>query len=274
MEDLILGSKEIIEKAIIDFKPKAIVMMLSGGDDSTTCYAVAKELGVKIDLVVHGNTRTGIQETTDFAINQAEKNKDKIVIADAGSSYEDYVLRKGFFGVGNQAHNFAYHVLKIGHFRKVVSNNIRQRKRNFPILFLNGARRMESERRMKTMIDPYRRDPSQKNNIWVNLINEWTKDDCRDYMDGNSIVRNPVSVNLCRSGECLCGTMQSKGDRVEASYFYPKWGEWIDDLEKEVNKKFPWKWGENITQQIKHEMNGQLNIFSPMCMGCELKKDV
>lgn len=43
------NSKEIIEKAITDFKPKAVVLMFSGGDDSLTAYHVAKELGVKLD---------------------------------------------------------------------------------------------------------------------------------------------------------------------------------------------------------------------------------
>src|SRR6185312_4358121 len=97
-------SKEIIEKAITDFKPAAIVMMLSGGDDSMTAYHVAKELGIKFDLVIHGNTRTGISLTTEFTIKEAERMKDKLIIADAGTSYKDYVLRKGFFGKGNDAH--------------------------------------------------------------------------------------------------------------------------------------------------------------------------
>lgn len=272
-QELLEKSQEIIKRAIIDFKPKAIVMMLSGGDDSTTAYNVSKELGINFDAVIHGNTRTGIKETSFFAQHQTEKFKDKFIVADAGNSYIDYVMRKGFFGVGDDAHNFAYHVLKIGHFRKAVSANLRKRQRNFPILFVNGARRSESKRRETTMINPYRLDPSQKNNIWVNIINDWDKKDCIDYLEGNSIQRNPVSINLCRSGECMCGTMQTKGDRIEASYFYPEWGKWIDELEKEVIKKFPWIWGENISEQRKLEMKGQLNMFSdfqPMCTGCKV----
>jgi len=271
---LLESSKEIIQKAIIDYRPKAVVMMLSGGDDSTTAYAVGRELGIKFDLVIHGNTQTGIKETSMFAAKQVENYGDKLVVADAGNAYVNYVMRKGFFGAGNSAHNFAYHVLKIEHFRKAISQNLRKGRRNYPILFINGARRLESKRREITMINPYRKDPNQKNNIWVNLINEWEKSDCKDYLSGNGIERNPVSVNLCRSGECMCGTMQSIGDRTEASYFYPAWGKWIDKLEKEVIKKFPWKWGETINKQRLMEMNGQLNAFEsfqPMCTGCKIK---
>lgn len=272
MTGLLGSSKEIMDRAIQEFKPKAMVLMLSGGDDSLTAFAVAKELGYKFDMVVHGNTRTGIEQTTNFVVKFTADQKQKLIIADAGTSYEDYVLRKGFFGAGDKAHNYAYHVLKIAHFRRVVSKYLRKRRRNYPILFINGARRQESKRREITMINPYRRDPNQKNNIWVNIINEWSKHQTIDYLEGNSVARNPVSVNLCRSGECMCGTMQSKGDRIEAAYFYPEWAKWLEHLENEVTKKFPWGWGENINTQRKLELNGQLNAFShfqPMCIGCK-----
>lgn len=272
--DLLESSKEIFLKALTDFQPKAIVLMLSGGDDSTTTYAVARELGIKFDAVIHGNTRTGIKETSKFAAKQVRDNGDKLIVADAGDAYERYVMRKGFFGAGADAHNYAYHVLKIQHFRTAVSQNLRKRKQNFPILFINGARRQESKRRETTMINPYRFDPAQKNNIWVNLINEWEKKQCLDYIEGNGVERSPVSKNLCRSGECMCGTMQDKGARLEASYFYPAWGKWIDELEKEVIKRFPWRWGESISKQRVMEMHGQLNAFEkfqPMCTGCKIE---
>lgn len=263
VENLILGSKEIYDRAIVDFKPKAIVLMLSGGDDSMTTKYVAKELGIKFDFVIHGNTRTGIPETTDFVRKESEN--DNYLEADAGSSYIDYVLRKGFFGVGERAHTYSYHVLKIAHFRKLVSQHLRQRKRNFPVLFINGARRLESENRKKTMISPYNRDPAQKNNIWVNLINEWDKPDCKDYLEGNGIKRNPVSINLCRSGECMCGTMQSKGDRQEAAFFYPEWAKQLDALEKEAIEMHGFGWGVSMP---KPKDKRQIDLFQPMCIGC------
>jgi 3''-phosphoadenosine 5''-phosphosulfate sulfotransferase (PAPS reductase)/FAD synthetase and related enzymes len=263
--ELLIGSKEIYDKAVADFKPKATVLMFSGGDDSLTAYEVGRELGIKFDFVIHGNTRTGIEETTLFARETVEKMGDRYIEADAGDSYIDYVMRKGFFGKGLGAHAFSYHVLKIEHFRKVVSKYLRQRQRNFPILFINGARRLESENRKKTMLIPYKKDPAQKNNIWVNLINEWDKRDCKAYLEGNSICRNAVSVALCRSGECMCGTMQSKGDRIEAAYFYPEWGKWIDGLDKAVREKHGFGWGEN---KVKPSKFRQLELFQPMCVGC------
>lgn len=273
IDELLKGSKEIIDKAVSYFKPKANVLMLSGGDDSLTAYHVARELGVKIDFVIHGNTRTGISETTDFVRQMVANSGYNYLEADAGNSYQNYVMRKGFFGKGNSAHDFSYHVLKIEHFRKTVSRNIRKRARNFPVLFINGARRKESENRMITMVNPYRKDPAQKNNIWVNIINEWDKPDCKNYLEGNGIKRCEVAVNLCRSGECMCGTMQSEGDRAEASFFYPKWGQWLNDLEKEVMKKFSWSWNDSINKYHLMEMKGQINMFQPMCTGCKINSE-
>lgn len=263
--DLLLNSKEIYQRAIADFKPKAIILMFSGGDDSLTTYHVAKELGIKFDAVIHGNTQTGIRETTDFVIKEVYRNKDRLIEADAGDSYIDYVIRKGFFGVGSMAHNYSYNILKNNHFKAVVSKYLRQGQKKFPILFINGARRMETERRKKTMVSPFRFTEAFKNNIWVNLINEWDKPDCKDYLDGNGIERNQVSINLCRSGECMCGTMQSKGDRQEAAYFYPEWGKKLTELENYVKKIHGYGWGQNAPKKASKR---QLDLFQPMCIGC------
>lgn len=109
------SSKEILEAAISMHQPYAKVLMFSGGGDSMTAYQVCKVLGIEIDYLLHVNTRTGIAETTDFVRQFCEAEGVRYIEADAGMAYEDYVLRKGFFGVGTgkmSAHSFAYHVLK------------------------------------------------------------------------------------------------------------------------------------------------------------------
>jgi|SRR5688572_9394075 len=267
MNEKLLYSKEIFDRAVTDFNPQAIVMMFSGGDDSLTTYHIAKELGIKFDFVIHGNTRTGIEETTAFARKEADRMGDKYLEADAGASYEKYVMRKGFFGVGLGAHAFTYHILKQDHFERVVSHNIRQRRRGFKIMFINGGRRQESANRLITMASPYKITKRRPNDMWVNLINEFTKEDCKDYLIGNSIKRNQVSINLCRSGECMCGTMQSNGDRAEAGYFYPKWAKRLNELEKRAIEKHGFGWGETKPKQ-KNII--QLDMFQPMCAGCKI----
>lgn len=270
MNDLLRKSKEIYDVAVATYKPKAIVLMLSGGDDSMVTYYVARELGIKFDLVIHGNTRTGIEDTTLFTRKVVSEFGDKYVEADAGDNYIKYVMRKGFFGKGDHAHNYSFHVLKAQPFRTAVSHNLRQRKRNFPVLFINGARRQESDRREITMINPYKCDPAQKNNIWVNLINDWSNHETTDYIESEGRKRNPVSKLLCRSGECMCGTMQSKGDRFEAGFWFPKWKKWIDELDKQIIEIHGWGWDDDGPPKKKEPKFETLDMFQPMCTGCKV----
>ena len=64
--------------------------------------------------------------------------------------------------------------------------------------------------------------------------------------------------------------MQSKEQRMEAAYWYPKWGAWVDELETRVQEKFPWGWGEEAPPYWKHIKAGQIPMdgFLPMCHGC------
>ena len=76
-------SKKIYELAKEQHgEPDCTVMMFSGGGDFMATYQVAKQLGIKIDVLMHINTRTGIPETTEFVRKFA---------ADEGVRYVDHV---------------------------------------------------------------------------------------------------------------------------------------------------------------------------------------
>ena len=261
--DMMKGSARILREAIETFNPTHIVSMVSGGKDSAASDQVARELGAKIDLVMHGNTRCGIPETTEFVRDIYGKLGD-YAEADAGTAYEDYVLRKGFFGKGVGAHGFSYRVLKATPFRKAVSSSIRQGRRGVRILLINGARKDESENRQKNL-QVWRRDPAAPNNIWLSLIYDWSQDERDQYLKSRSTPINPVAKALCRSGECMCGTMQSTAERIEASVLYPEWGRWLDNLESEARALHGFGWGENFP---RHVDPGQGDLFQPMCIGC------
>ena len=274
LQPAIESSKDIIDRAIMDYQPYAVCLLFSGGSDSLTALHVCQELGVKIDFIIHGVTGTGIQQTTDFVRKVAHQSGIKYLEANAGDAYTDYVLRKGFFGVGKNAHEFTYHLLKAGPFRRVVSRNIRHGKRHRTVLMINGARRLESENRKKTMIYPIRRDPSKsaRENVWVNIINEWHNHSTTDFLEAKNIEQNPVSKMLCRSGECMCGSMQSMGDGVEAAACFPEWGTWWKGIRKAVKEKgFTWDWSEDMPRGLKLEKKGQLNMFQPMCTDCKIQ---
>lgn len=266
------SSREIINQAIVDVKPVATVLALSGGNDSLSAYYAAKALDVKVDFILHVNTRTGIQETTDFVRSFALIENAPYIEADAKDSYEKYLFSFGFFGIGHKAHTFAYHLLKAQHIRAAISKHIRQRKRNRPVVILSGARIQESDNRSQNFSDnPIDREPNTSN-FWVKPLHYWSKDNCLDFLSDCKATCNPVTKLLCRSGECMCGTMQSEGARLEASHYFPKWGRWLDELERRVMEKFPWRWGQDISRLWHREQLGQMRFteFQPLCSTCKV----
>ena len=77
-----------MESAIANYQPTYIVVMVSGGLDSALAYALADEMGLPIDLILHGNTRTGIPQTTQFVTDYYGSLRPDFAVADAGDAYE------------------------------------------------------------------------------------------------------------------------------------------------------------------------------------------
>lgn len=261
IERQIERSAQILDEAIKEYSPSYIVSMVSGGKDSAASHALAVELGVKIDFIVHGRTGCGIPETYEF-VKDYYGGLGELLVADAGNAYEEYVRRKGFFGVGIQAHSFAYRILKATPFRKTISAHVRKRKHGKTILLLNGARKSESSNRHKNL-KVARPDPGQTKNVWLSILHGWTIEDRDTYLASHNTPINPVSKSLCRSGECLCGTMQSKLERIEASVLYPRWGDWLDSLEADVKQEHGLGWGERFIVPTRRSRG-----FFPMCTDC------
>lgn len=259
----VASSANIFLNAVEQFSPTHIVSMVSGGYDSAASDHVAREIGAQIDFVMHGNTGCGIRQTTEF-VRSHYGALGEYVEADAGTAYEDYVLRKGFFGKGIGAHGFSYRVLKATPFRKAISANIRQGKRGIRVLFLNGARKDESENRQQHL-QVTRRDQASPGNIWVNLIHDWSQETRDAYLRSRGTVVNPVATQLCRSGECMCGTMQTAQERMEAAALYPEWGCWLDGLEQEARRLHGFGWGEGFPRPRDDR---QADLFQPMCKDC------
>jgi 3'-phosphoadenosine 5'-phosphosulfate sulfotransferase (PAPS reductase)/FAD synthetase len=271
-QPLLDRSAAIFHEAYQKYDPKLVVALVSGGNDSLTAYYVAaKYLHIKIDAVIHVHTGTGIPETLDFVRGWAAGLKgSQYIERSAGSAFEDYVRRKGFFGVGRQAHPFAYHLLKASPLRKAMSY-LRMRRRRFPILMLTGIRLEESVNRKyyfsENTIKP---DPAAPNNLFVNLIEHFSARDCLDLLNDVQAPRNPVAALLHGSRECMCGTMQTDEDRAEAEYWYPKWGRWLRELDADVRKSFGYGWGEKTTH-LRKRLPCKPTDEMGMCQVCQYR---
>lgn len=261
-EQAMRRSAQMMERLCAEYQPTHIVAMVSGGRDSAMAYALGAQLGVKVDLILHGRTGTGIPQTTQFVTDYYGSRGPDFAIADAGDAYERYVMRKGFFGVGRAAHNFSYRILKADPFRAAISRRIRQRRRGYRVMLLTGARKSESENRRVNL----RETRLDKGNLWVNICHDWTKSERDQYLAAEGVTINPVAVQLCRSGECMCGTMQTGAERAEAAAMYPEWGAWLTELERAGRRKHGFGWGEHFPAAVNPD---QGDLFQPLCSECE-----
>lgn len=91
-------------------------------------------------------------------------------------------------------------------------------KGNRIIMYFTGARKDESIRRMGTVeqVGKY------GNQVWVNLIHNFTKSDIYHIQKQNNLVRNPASVLLSRSGECNDGAFGDEAELRLMNLFFPK----------------------------------------------------
>lgn len=254
-------SDGFMKRIAAEFQPTHVVAMVSGGRDSAVAYALADQMGLKIDLILHGRTGTGIPETTQFVTDYYGNQGPDFAMADAGDAYERYVMRKGFFGVGRDAHHFAYHVLKAQPFRKAISKHIRKGRRGCRVLLITGARKSESENRRLNLKQSRR----ERNDLWVNICHDWSAGERDQFLGSNEVAINPVAQQLCRSGECMCGTMQTLGERNEAAACFPGWAAWLRELETAARRQHGWGWGEPMP---KPRDPRQADLFEPLCAGC------
>ncbi|MDH3770982.1 MAG: phosphoadenosine phosphosulfate reductase family protein [Nitrospirota bacterium] len=271
------SSRSIFDEAVARFAPKKVCVMFSGGDDSLVTLYVAKELGFKIDYIIHANTGTGVKDTRDFVGAEVAKFPAAQFIETfpkKENTIEATVARAGFYRNGKKAHQMSYNNLKGKPFRAAISKHIRHRRHKYPILLLNGARKSESARRAITCKDPY--NVQKGGNVWVNLINDWSKEDCLKFLKDRGIARNPVSIKLGRSGECNCGTTAKRSELFELrDKGYIDTYNQIKELEEiAAAAGFGWKWAQKCPRNKTREhleAAGQLSAFMPMCTGCEFR---
>lgn len=276
LQQCLKESLEIVNKAIVDHNPYAICVMVSGGDDSITALYVAKMLGIKIDFIIHGVTGTQLRGCREYVQSVAEKTNIKLLEANAGTAYEDYIRRKGFFGKGKDAHKFSYHILKDNPFGRTLTKNLSRGVRGRKVLLLNGVRVDESENRLDNFGDnPTRVSASRPNNIWVNIIHWFTRENCLELLEAENIERSPVARVLGRSGECNCGTVQNTNEIAAARAYDPEWGKRLDVLRQYAISKFGWDIWQAPTKAVLAEIKDQaakVPDYMPMCVGCKARQ--
>ncbi len=237
MDDKVARCLEVIDAAIKEYNPCRILGLFSGGHDSLTACHVASRHPA-FSYAIHINTGIGVPETREFVRNTSAEfgwNLHEYFALDYGQNYEEMVAQYGFPGPGQ--HPTMYRRLKERALRKAMREAKKEAQRNAAVLLISGVRFQESSRRMGYQA-PVTKEDSK---VWVNIINDWSKADCNQYLAENNIKRSPVVDKIHKSGECLCGAFAKPGEFEELKFWYPEYAKYIESLTCAKGKK--WGWG-------------------------------
>lgn len=275
LESKLAEARVHLENAIAEFKPKRVVTLVSGGNDSVTVTHFANRvLGERVDLTVHINTGIGIRQTREHVYELAERYGWRLNEYRAAENvnaqgepdpmvYRDIVVKHGF--PGPFAHRMMYSCLKERQIRRLGRDL--ECSASEPLMLISGVRREESTRRMGTtqLVARYGRF------LWVSPFIDMTALDCNEYMTREGIPRNPVKDLLHMSGECLCGAFAKPGELKEIELWYPEAAAEIRDIEAAVRAAgHDWGWEDKPPRQRK-PAPGQLPM-EYLCVGCN-KRD-
>lgn len=276
-------SLDLISEAVDRYKPRAVVALFSGGDDSLTATTIASKHPA-FTTAAHMNTGIGVEATREFVRETCKRMgwplREMRAKEDAGQDYRRLVMERGFPGRGH--HQKMYDRLKERPLR-ILIRSLKEKRRD-KIMLVTGVRSMESVRRMGHVA------PVQVEGVklWVAPIHDWDKPACLAYLADQGMPRNPVSCEMHMSGECLCGAFAHDGELEEWRFFRPEVAHEIDTLQEEVRlhgKPAARKrcfWGRSTVELpllgLPNEpgnSNGRKGPKRPvrmMCMGCDQRQ--
>jgi len=237
------------------------IALFSGGVDSVvSTHKTMTELDGNV--VVYLDTKTGIPENRKYVERVCDEFGWQLWTLRTSEDFEEWVQEHGFPGPGH--HFMAYNKLKDRQIQKLAT------VAEPPLNLYAGYRKLESDRRMKTV------EPKQEYDRWTvhAPIHDWSKQDCLDYIDEHELPTNDLWDTLGRSGDCFCGCFGSPEELLDLrAAGCDGHAEWLEDLEDSVERddeKCRWAWGAMSENEKRAERvdDDQLNL----CSNCEWKE--
>lgn len=199
--------------------------LFSGGHDSLVSSHIAMEKGPATE-VLHLDTNTGIPQNLEHIEYVCGEYGWPLQIVESPKTLKEFAKEWGFPGPG--WHHIAYRWFKERQLEQVAS------EADGKPHFWAGVRKDESDNRLKAINKTGVVEPADQW-IWHKPLAYMTKDRCEEYIDKNSLPRNPVVENIHRSGECYCGAYATRDEElIDLQVHYPEHYEWLKEVEDEV----------------------------------------
>jgi 3'-phosphoadenosine 5'-phosphosulfate sulfotransferase (PAPS reductase)/FAD synthetase len=281
LEALIGQSRDFLSAAVEKYVTNegrmvaAMAVGFSGGNDSTTLTHLFRH---DIDFALHANTTIGIEETREFVRATCQRWGLSLLERTPPRETDQYrhlVLTRQRGKKGQALGGFPGPAMHFKMFTRLKERAIEQvqrevmtnsRRERFVVIL--GRRRTESQRRSKVSVTDFR-----GTRLNVSPLVNWTKADLNTYRlqqaaDGDALPSNKASGLIHMSGECLCGSFASPGERDEIAYWFPGPFEQIAELEAALadrddipDHRKAWGWGSDpAMKRAETEYLKQFNL--------------
>lgn len=231
--------------------------LTSGGKDSVSLCHWLAEKG-KLESVVHIQTNIGIKATTDFVKDLCQDQGWKLHVIEPSSkfTYASHVLQYGFPLAG-------FHRLIMGKLKYKTMRDFALTIDRKNHCLISGVRKFESARRMGNY--PYHIQSDGA--LWFGCPFFYkTSKEIYRYIHTHGLKITPVSDIMGTSGECMCGSFASAGEKLKIKQLDPKLADYIEWLEHGIQKfgtiqakKYP-KWG-GQSKMSELEQQQQMDLF-------------
>lgn len=298
LDALINQSRDVLSAAIEEnvtnegLMVAAVGIGFSGGNDSTTLTHMFRH---DVDFAIHANTTIGIEETREYVRNTCEEWGLSLIERTPpreADHYHNLVLTRERGKKGQALGGFPGPAMHFKMFQRLKERAIEQvrrevitnsRRERFVVIL--GRRRAESQRRSRVGIVDRR-----GSRLNVSPLVNWTKADLNTYRmrcasEGNPLPNNKASGLIHMSGECLCGSFASPGEREEIAFWFPGPFEQIAELEALLvhrddipEHRKTWGWGADpVKKQAETRYLKQFDITEEqptsgdMCSSCDTR---
>lgn len=295
--DLLIGqSRDYLAAAIEEHVANEGLMVaavgvgFSGGNDSTTLAHLFRR---DVDFAIHANTTIGIEQTREYVRNTCEEWGLSLIERTPPREVDHYrhlVLTSDRGKKGQALGGFPGPAMHFKMFQRLKERAIEQvqreiitnsRRERFVVIL--GRRRNESQRRAQVGIVDRR-----GSRLNVSPLVNWTKADLNAYRlrcerGGDPLPRNLASDLIHMSGECLCGSFASPGEREEIAYWFPGPFEQIAELEALLidredipEHRKTWGWGADPAKKAaekdylkQFDIEEEAPTSGDMCSSCD-----
>lgn len=207
------------------------VALVSGGMDSTVAAAVSKDVAPTVDVLAYLDTGTGLDSNREYVEDLGDALGLPVWTLRTPESYAERVRENGY--PGPSRHGIMYRTLKERQLSKLA-------KGRDDLVLWTGVRSHESERRMANVEGIQEADRW----TWVAPIHDWTKQDCRAFLDQRDLPENDLWNTLGRSGDFFCGCYGSREELLDLEALgFDDHADWLRNLDTKTDDETAlWAW--------------------------------